>query len=116
MDLSYGAEAEAFRSDVRHFVKDYWLPGERRGAELKDYVRSFRRAGIDAGYLYRSVPKRFGGSEQPGDVIRARVTVLARRVAGPDRSLLELAVEVLCRDAVVQRGQTRMMVRRQPAA
>ena len=51
-----------------------------------------------------------------GDVIRARVTVLARRVAGPDRSLLELAVEVLCRDAVVQRGQTRMMVRRQPAA
>ena len=51
-----------------------------------------------------------------GDVIRARVTVLARRVAGPDRSLLELAVEVLCRDAVVQRGQTRMMVRRQPTA
>jgi 3-hydroxybutyryl-CoA dehydratase len=45
-------------------------------------------------------------------VIRARVTVLARRVAGPDRSLLELEVEVLSGDAVVQRGQTRMMVRR----
>lgn len=51
-----------------------------------------------------------------GAVIRVRVTVLARRFAGPDRSLLELGVEVLSRDAVVQRGQTRMMVRHQPAA
>lgn len=51
-----------------------------------------------------------------GAVIRVRVTVLARRVAGSDRSLLELEVEVLCHDTVVQRGQTRMMVRRQPAA
>ena len=49
-----------------------------------------------------------------GAVIRARVTVLARRVAGPERSLLELEVEVLSDAAVVQRGQTRMMVRRQP--
>ena len=50
-----------------------------------------------------------------GAVVRVRVTVLARRVAGPDRSLLELEVEVLSGDAVVQRGQTRMMVRRQPS-
>ncbi len=35
-------------------------------------VRSGSRA-VDAGYLYRAVPKRYGGSEQPVDVIRARV-------------------------------------------
>ena len=51
-----------------------------------------------------------------GSVIRARVTVLARRVAGPDRSLLELELAVFCGQAVVQRGQTRMMVRRQPVS
>lgn len=73
MDLSYGAEAEAFRKDVRGFLKDSWQPGERRGGELKTYVRDFRRAAIDRGYLYRSVPKRYGGSEQPVDVIRAQV-------------------------------------------
>ena len=73
MDLSYGSEAEAFRVDVRSFVAANWQPGERRKAELKNYVRAFRQRGIEAGYLYRSVPKRFGGSEQPVDVIRAQV-------------------------------------------
>lgn len=73
MDLSYGAEAEAFRQEVRAFLVENWTPGERRGGELKDFIRKFRRAGVEQGYLYRSVPKRYGGSEQPVDVIRAQV-------------------------------------------
>lgn len=73
MDLSYGSEAEAFRGDVRAFLQAEWQPGERRGAELRDFVRAFRRAGVARGYLYRAVPKRYGGSEQPVDVFRAQV-------------------------------------------
>jgi alkylation response protein AidB-like acyl-CoA dehydrogenase len=73
MDLSYGAEAEAFRGEVRSFLSAAWQPGERRSGELKDYTRAFRRAAVEQGYLYRSVPKRYGGSEQPVDVIRAQV-------------------------------------------
>ena len=73
MDLSYGAEAEAFRADVRSFLAANWQPGERRKAELKDYIRAFRRQAVEASFLYRSVPKRYGGSEQPVDVIRAQV-------------------------------------------
>ncbi|WP_421837607.1 acyl-CoA dehydrogenase family protein [Novosphingobium sp.] len=73
MDLSYGEAAEAFRKEVRGFIKQAWQPGELRGAELKDNIRAFRRAAIERGYLYRSVPKRYGGSEQPVDVIRAQV-------------------------------------------
>jgi alkylation response protein AidB-like acyl-CoA dehydrogenase len=73
MDLSYGAEAEAFRQEVRAFLVENWTPGDRRGGELKDFIRNFRRAGVEQGYLYRSVPKRYGGSEQPVDVIRAQV-------------------------------------------
>lgn len=73
MDLSYGEAAEAFRKEVRSFIKQAWQPGELRGAELKDHIRAFRRAAIEQGYLYRSVPKRYGGSEQPVDVIRAQV-------------------------------------------
>ena len=73
MDLSYGEAAEVFRRDVRRFLDSHWQPGERRGAELKEYIRSFRRAGVERGYLYRAVPKRYGGSEQPVDVIRAQV-------------------------------------------
>lgn len=73
MDLSYGAEAEAFRAEVRRFLVDSWQPGERRGGELKEFIRAFRRSAIERGYLYRAVPKRYGGSEQPVDVIRAQV-------------------------------------------
>ncbi|WP_296675663.1 acyl-CoA dehydrogenase family protein [Novosphingobium sp.] len=73
MDLSYGAEAEAFRKEVRVFLTESWQPGERRGSELKQFAGDFRRSAIDRGYLYRSVPKRYGGSEQPVDVIRAQV-------------------------------------------
>ncbi|MDP3906008.1 acyl-CoA dehydrogenase family protein [Novosphingobium sp.] len=73
MDLSYGAEAEAFRAEVRRFLVDSWQPGERRGGDLKEFIRTFRRNATDRGYLYRSIPKRYGGSEQPVDVIRAQV-------------------------------------------
>ncbi|MEZ5709194.1 MAG: acyl-CoA dehydrogenase family protein [Blastomonas sp.] len=73
MDLSYGSDAEAYRKDVRAFLADAWQPGERRKDELKSYVSAFRRAAVERGYLYRSVPKRYGGSEQPVDVIRAQV-------------------------------------------
>ena len=73
MDLSYGAEAEAFRAEVRAFLKAEWQPGERRKDELKAYLTAFRGAAIDAGYLYRGVPRRYGGSQQTADVIRAQV-------------------------------------------
>jgi len=73
MDLSYGEEAENFRGEVRNFLAEQWEPGDRRKGDLKDYIRKFRRLAIDQGYLYRSVPKQYGGSQQPTDVIRAQV-------------------------------------------
>lgn len=73
MDLSYGAEAEAYRKEVRGFLKARWQPGDASGKALKQYVLEFRRDATDAGFLYRGVPKRYGGSEQAPDVIRAQV-------------------------------------------
>jgi alkylation response protein AidB-like acyl-CoA dehydrogenase len=73
MDLSYGADAEAFRHDVRAFLDGAWRPAEVPKAERGEFIRAFRRKAVDAGYLYRSIPKRYGGSEQPADVIRAQV-------------------------------------------
>ena len=72
MDLSYGAEAEAFRAQVRDFLAQRWRPADK-GQALKDYTRAFRRAAVEQGYLYRGVPRQYGGSEQPVDVIRAQV-------------------------------------------
>jgi len=87
MDLSYGAAAEEFRCEVRAFLAAQWQPGERRGGELKDYVRDFRRKGVEAGYLYRAIPRAYGGSEQPVDVIKAQVI---REEFGRARAPMEL--------------------------
>ncbi len=74
MDLIDGVAAESFRGAVSPFLTGAWQPGERRGPDLAEFVKHFLLAAIKRGYLYRSVPRRFGGSEQPVDVIRAQVS------------------------------------------
>ncbi|MFW3895192.1 acyl-CoA dehydrogenase family protein [Pseudomonas bharatica] len=65
MELNYGPEHDTFREQVRAFLRSEWREGTN--------VAAFRRAAVEAGYLYRGIPRRFGGSEQPSDVIRARI-------------------------------------------
>ena len=74
MDLSYGEMAEAYRADVKGFLSANWPPAsDLRGPDLKQYIREFRTRATEQGYLYRAIPKVYGGSEQPVDVIRAQV-------------------------------------------
>ncbi|QNO27028.1 acyl-CoA dehydrogenase family protein [Sphingopyxis sp. OPL5] len=74
MDLSYGEAAEVFRTEVRAFLSSRWPPAaDLRGADLKAFIRTFRAQATDAGYLYRAIPKIYGGSEQSVDVIKAQV-------------------------------------------
>lgn len=74
MDLSYGEAAEAYRAEVRAFLSLHWPPpADLRGADLKAFIRTFRALATEQGHLYRAIPKRFGGSEQAVDVIRAQV-------------------------------------------
>lgn len=74
MDLTYGAEYEAFRHEVRAFLERAWLPhsklvkGEKRAAEAQ-----FRQEAIAQGYLYRAIPRQYGGSEQAPDVMRGQI-------------------------------------------
>ena len=74
MDLSYGEAAEVFRTEVRAFLSSHWPPAaDPRSADLKAFIRTFRAQATDAGYLYRAIPKIYGGSEQSVDVIKAQV-------------------------------------------
>jgi len=73
MDLSYGAENELFRQEVAAFLKQQWQPQSVDKAGLKNYIDEFRVKATDKGYLYRSIPKQYGGSEQPVDVVKAQV-------------------------------------------
>ncbi len=95
MNLAYSAEYEAFRAEVRRFLAEHWradrgddpdsIAAITGGAVRTDErATAFRLQAIARGYLYRSVPKRWGGSEQPPDPLKA--TIIAeefRRARAP---------------------------------
>ncbi len=74
MDLRYTDEYEAFRTEVRSFLKDNW-PLQGADAELPAEAGAarFRERAIAAGYLARAIPKAYGGSEQAPDVLKATI-------------------------------------------
>ena len=81
MDLSYGAEYEAFREEVGGFLDAHWSLQDRHDPKR---INEFRAAATEQGYLYRNIPLRFGGSEQEADVLRAQViTEEFQRVRAP---------------------------------
>ncbi|WP_313024353.1 acyl-CoA dehydrogenase family protein [Pseudomonas lopnurensis] len=74
MELTYGAEYEAFRQQVREFVERAWLPHSKLvKTERKAAEAAFRREAIEQGYLYRAIPRQYGGSEQAPDVMRGQI-------------------------------------------
>jgi alkylation response protein AidB-like acyl-CoA dehydrogenase len=94
MNLSYSAEYEEFRAEVRRFLAESWKTEDAAGQpdfdafagrpRADERVTAFRLKAIERGYLYRHVPKRYGGSEQPPDPLKA--TIIAeelRRAKAP---------------------------------
>ncbi|HEY2774747.1 MAG TPA: acyl-CoA dehydrogenase family protein [Candidatus Binatia bacterium] len=84
MDLSYNAEYQAFRTEVRAFLDGHWSDGDRAahgGSEVligritrpEPRVTEFRMRAIEAGYLYRNIPRQWGGGEQPFDPLRSAI-------------------------------------------
>lgn len=67
MDLTYDSEMESFRGEVRSFIAENW---PREG---DDAVHRFRQLAIEAGYLYRHFPKKYGGSEQEAHPLKAQI-------------------------------------------
>jgi alkylation response protein AidB-like acyl-CoA dehydrogenase len=87
MDLSYSEEYEKFRAEVRTFVREHWTDADRNcgpapdqrammmGAVIRtdDRATAFRLKAIERGYLYRYVPKRYGGGESPPDPLKTTI-------------------------------------------
>ena len=77
MQLNYDQQYQAFQREIRDFLAGNW----RRKGE-PDRIPEFRRVATDRGYLYRNIPKRFGGSEQTPDVLRALIITQEFAAAG----------------------------------
>jgi len=86
VNLAYSAEYEAFRAEVRRFLAQEWSaedaasqpdpdgPGAMTGGlAVDDRATAFRLKAIERGYLYRHVPRQYGGSEQSPDPLKATI-------------------------------------------
>jgi len=87
VNLSYSAEYERFREEVRAFLREHWTPQDAAtgldddsvaamtGAYVRtdDRATAFRRAAVARGYLYRHVPREYGGSAQAPDPLKATI-------------------------------------------
>jgi alkylation response protein AidB-like acyl-CoA dehydrogenase len=87
MDLTYSAQHEAFRERLRAFLKGWPLQGEEAKRPPLEQEQLFRQRGIEAGFVYRHVPKRYGGSEQPRDAIEDQIVQEEFYKAGAPRDL-----------------------------
>jgi alkylation response protein AidB-like acyl-CoA dehydrogenase len=90
MDLSLSEGYEQFRAEVRGFLRDEWTP-TKDSAE----IRTFREAAVAAGYLYRSIPRRYGGSEQSADPVAAHVIGEEFNRARAPREMQGISTEML---------------------
>jgi alkylation response protein AidB-like acyl-CoA dehydrogenase len=73
MDLSYTAEYESYRAELRDFLSTRWDKSWLKGADAATRSAEFRAKAIAHGYLYRNVPRQYGGSEQTPDVLKAQI-------------------------------------------
>jgi len=73
MDLSYGEEYEVFRRELRDFLRGWPLTGAEAELPPEEQEQLFRKRGIEAGYVYRSIPAEYGGAGLESNAIFDRV-------------------------------------------
>ncbi len=73
MDLSYGAEHEAFRAEVRDFIKAHRHSAPKGDGLRSRRVLAWQRLLIKHGYAARTIPTAYGGFGAEPDVLIARI-------------------------------------------
>jgi alkylation response protein AidB-like acyl-CoA dehydrogenase len=73
MDLSYGERYERFRGELREFLTGWPLRGAEAALPAPEQERIFRKRGIEAGYVYRTIPTEYGGAGREGDPLIDRI-------------------------------------------
>lgn len=94
MDLNLGAADEGFRAEVKAFLADHWPRGTSAPPDAAE-IAAFRTLATELGYLYRAVPKAYGGSEQQVDPVRGRVIREEFAAAGAPMELATPGVKML---------------------
>jgi alkylation response protein AidB-like acyl-CoA dehydrogenase len=96
MDLEYGPRYEKFRAEVRASLGEIWPPrGEEAKLPRKQQQKRFIERATQRGFMYRRIPKRFGGSERPLDLLEETILSEELEASGAPWHLLSQSVGML---------------------
>jgi alkylation response protein AidB-like acyl-CoA dehydrogenase len=87
MDLRYNEAYEAFRDELRDFLRGWPPSGEEAALPQREQEQRFRQRGIERGYVYRHVPVEYGGSGRPADVLKDQIIQEEYAAAGAPGNL-----------------------------
>ena len=73
MDLSYGAEYEAFRAEVRDFISAHRDQAPKGEGMRSEKVLKWQKLLIEHGYAARTIPETYGGFGAEPDVLNSRI-------------------------------------------
>ena len=73
MDLSYGAEYEAFRAEMRDFISAHSDQAPKGEGMRSEKVLNWQKLLIEHGYAARTIPEAYGGFGAEPDVLYSRI-------------------------------------------
>jgi alkylation response protein AidB-like acyl-CoA dehydrogenase len=74
MDLAYGADYDAFREEVKAFIRDHKHRQPQPGDGLRSQaLKDWQSVLIEHGYHSRTVPRDYGGYGAEPDIIKSRI-------------------------------------------
>ena len=98
MDLSYGPRYLALQGEVRGFIQTHGHDSPRTGGGRKRPDRralDWQRLLLEHGYFARSVPKEYGGSGLPLDVMELAIIADAFAKAGVSAGIMNQGISML---------------------
>ena len=98
MDLEYGPEYDAFREEVRQFLKshgDRAPAGQGRAARPSTEAVEWQKLLIEHGYTARTIPTEYGGYGAEPDILKSRIIAEEFARAGIPGGLANQGISML---------------------
>ncbi len=73
MDLSFGAEYDEFRTEIKQFIASTGDKSPKQAGMGNTEAIAWQKILIDNGYAARTVPAKYGGFGAEPDIIKSRI-------------------------------------------
>jgi alkylation response protein AidB-like acyl-CoA dehydrogenase len=94
MDLAYGPRYEAFREEVRAFVREHGAKAPKGGQTMAG-MRGWQQLLIEHGYAARTIPREYGGFGAEPDILESRIIAEEFIAAGLPMGMANQGISML---------------------